>query len=387
MTLVSLPLHVWDREIDSRILLAALLADRGATVVFGHEQNISPLYSKIPHIFHFGCGRPIDDGLRCNSWYKPIVSNGGFVGLTYEEGINDMLHKENALWAFSGINDSSLSSLSRFYSWSSLDFSHLLEACPEQYRGLLQSKTTIASNARIEMLGELGRSYFSDQISSLRTLFGEFVLISDNFGIESFGTHSSADGAIGYSKVAGEGFIRDMREYWAEWYQNSSLIRDRFAAVIDELVSAHPNINFVVRPHPVADARYWHNKLKPRRNLFVFYKDTIYPWIFSANCVIHSGCTVGFEAELANIPAANISLLVDDSRRKGLSSYCSRSVPSSISELSDFVLKSSSSMALNSQQNNTLSLAANLATLNRDVYSKVASLGIDLPLLSGTRLG
>ena len=64
MGIVSLPLHVWDREVDSRIFLAALLASDSNLVFFGHEYNLAPLYKCAERVFHFGAGRPIYNELE-----------------------------------------------------------------------------------------------------------------------------------------------------------------------------------------------------------------------------------------------------------------------------------------------------------------------------------
>ena len=68
MGLVSLPLHIWDRELDSRILLSALALSDNHQVILGHEQNISPIYKNIGYIFHYGAGRPV--------FNEPVQING-----------------------------------------------------------------------------------------------------------------------------------------------------------------------------------------------------------------------------------------------------------------------------------------------------------------------
>lgn len=90
MSLVVLPIHIWDRELDSRILLAALSANDGNIVVMGHEYNIAPLYTKTENIFHYGAGRPIYNKLRTDEWYQSIIERNGFNGLVCEEGLNDI---------------------------------------------------------------------------------------------------------------------------------------------------------------------------------------------------------------------------------------------------------------------------------------------------------
>ena len=58
--LTALPIHIWDRELETRILIATLALYNGSDVILGHEYNISPLYKKISNIYHYGAGRPIN---------------------------------------------------------------------------------------------------------------------------------------------------------------------------------------------------------------------------------------------------------------------------------------------------------------------------------------
>ena len=52
MGLLCLPIHVWDRELDARILLATKVASMGHDVIIGHEYNISGIYKNIPNLFY-----------------------------------------------------------------------------------------------------------------------------------------------------------------------------------------------------------------------------------------------------------------------------------------------------------------------------------------------
>ena len=135
MGLVTLPLHIWDRELDSRILLSALLLSDNHQVILGHEYNISPLYKKIPYIFHYGPGRPVFNVPRTTDWYEPIVANGGFNGLVFEEGVNDIML--NASMSFPGINNRSVASTSKIFAW-----------CDREVDQMVAAHEDLASNLR-----------------------------------------------------------------------------------------------------------------------------------------------------------------------------------------------------------------------------------------------
>ncbi len=85
-----LPLHVWDRELDSRLHIAYTLLQVGYDVLVGHEHTLAALYDLGLPFFHFGAGRPVQNNPRSTIWYPSILKSHGFVGLCYEEGINDL---------------------------------------------------------------------------------------------------------------------------------------------------------------------------------------------------------------------------------------------------------------------------------------------------------
>ena len=138
--------------------------------------------------------------------------------------------------------------------------------------------------------------------------------------------------------------------------QKNRAARDNFLRAINYLVKEMPDTMFILRPHPVGDPLYWHSKLEPARNIFVLYRETIEPWIFASKCVIHSGCTVGLQSELANSISIDLSELIEDKRDcQAISTELSTHRPSSFDELVLSVrasVKSSSELSkLTSQQN------------------------------------
>lgn len=293
-----LPLHVWERELDSRILQGLALADRGETVIIGHEYNLAHIYDQIDGLFYYGAGRPVEDPTRTHKWYKPIVSRGGYVGLTYEEGINDLLGSHKML---TNITPTSIECCDQYFLWSQLDYNLCLEECPVTLRKSFKAKMCISSNTRIELLGPIGREYFAKQVASITELFNDYFLISDNFACEAYGENQMREGA-----------------------SSKALIRDRFANLMNQIIADNPEKLFILRPHPVGGHDYWYRALNTQRNLIILSSGPIWPWIFSCAGVIHSGCTVGMEAELAGVPAFDVRELCQDTRSQSIANYVSR---------------------------------------------------------------
>lgn len=69
-----------------------------------------------------------------------------------------------------------------------------------------------------------------------------------------------------------------------------------------ELALKYPNINFIIRPHPMDNETYWNDAIGEYENIKVIYKESITPWIAGATALIHNSCTSAIEAAIQGIP-------------------------------------------------------------------------------------
>lgn len=386
MGLAVLPLHVWDREIDSRIFLAAILLSEGHQVVFGHEYNISPLYQRFPQLFHIGAGRPVYNEPRTNLWYEPIIKNGGFNGLIFEEGINDIML--NSSISFPGINSRSVNSTSKIFAWCQREVDQMCDAAPDDLHPLLRAKSSSCSNSRIDLLGPIGSDYFEQYTNSIQQIFGDYILISDNFGLEIFGVGAPLDTRPEFKWVSETNKKEELIEFNQNYHQKGLRSRDQFTKTINTLVKSFPSINFIFRPHPVADPFYWHKNLVKSRNINIICRDSPVPWIKASKAVIHSGCTLGLESELTNIPAIDISRVYGDIRKQSVSNIVSRYKPDSMDQLQKCVQKSWLSQVFSNKpchtENSHLDnvLQNNMQHINDDVFNLFNSFKLGFPKLS-----
>ena len=117
------------------------------------------------------------------------------------------------------------------------------------------------------------------------------------------------------------------------------------------------------------------------------YKDSVQPWINASMMVIHSGCTVGVEAELSNNICIDISNVYKDQRKLGLSSQIAKYKPNNYEELKAIVeagiIKSRHKDTDIDDDNKHLStdtiITNNIYSLNQDARSKLKNLGHELP--------
>ena len=220
------------------------------------------------------------------------------------------------------------------YAWTQSEVDDFKKSAPSLDLSLdIEKKSVVCSNQRIEMLGMMGKEYFNVDSAAINQIFGKFILITDNFGIDVYGTKRQYTGRNDLmQRTDDQSLIAKYLEKEQDWMANKRKARDNFLQIINQLIADHPSINFILRPHPVADPKYWYDNLIKSRNVNVIYRGPIEPWIFSSSCVIHSGCTVGLQAELAHTPSIDISQLTHDSR-KAISSLVSRYRPHTVDEL------------------------------------------------------
>jgi len=332
--IACLPIHVWDRELDARLLTSVLLAANGYHVILGHEYNIAPLYKFHANLFHIGCGRPIYHKLRTDEWYKQIIERGGYVGLVTEEGMNDLAL--GADYLFAGITKESVMTTSKIYGWCQLENKYLQEASNnEDLKPIIDSKYTYNLNSRLELLSPwISNNYFVEKKEALRTTFGKYILISDNFGGEAFGSSAPlpAEDNINILKINIDK-KKELLERTSSQEAVSRQARLNFCKVIRALCQKFPDVHFVMRPHPVSDPKFWHDKLSIFRNLTIIYYGACEPWLLGSKCVVHSGCTLGIQAQIADIPDIDLHGLIQDGRKKAISTLTSDRTPTSWEEL------------------------------------------------------
>ena len=392
--LLALPLHVWDRELDARLFLACMAAKLGYSSIIGHEYNIAGLYKNSSSLFYYGAGRPIFDQTRTCQWYEPLINSGGQVSLVFEEGLNDISDSSSI---YTGITSRSLKACNSIYTWHVRESVQMKQVTDRTLHVSLDEKCVPCLNTRFEMLGNIGRSYYSGKANAISDIFGQYILISDNFGIDVFTGGTTLSSLDLNSKNIGNLKIKDSKKeelkgFYHERHLKSVKSRELFCATINCIASAFPDINFVFRPHPIASPEYWYSNLRKLRNLSIIYKGSVEPWIYSSKAVIHAGCTTGLQAELAGVPAVDISQMYDDMRNLGISTPLSRFSPSTMKDLQKILsdladvdkFKPKDLLSdINFTVNNLLDV--NIGSINSDVLLRMkTNHSLDIPLVSNT---
>ena len=160
----------------------------------------------------------------------------------------------------------------------------------------------IMGNCRSDLLGKMGKDYFKDESCGLRSIFGDFILCSDNFCIE----HKQSGYMPPKFDNSDEENLASRREYLTGM-EEQKLKREYFANMIERAAQQFSDKMFIIRPHPMAKSNWWEERFEKLKNVRVLYLLSIEPWLHSANCVISMGCTTGLQAIISKTPLIELT--------------------------------------------------------------------------------
>ena len=325
MNNIYLPLHVWDREFDSRLAIAYLEACKGNRSIIGHEYNISPCYEHDQNALLFRAGQPLDHSVR-GKWHKDIKERGGIVITHDEEGINNMPFdfveiggRKIANLNLDKVNEfphkgspQAFKDVSMQMAWGDL---HRAFQCHQisnlQSRTIALNRITSKSSVRFDLLGNFGDILNTRYVESIKNIYGNYILVLDNFSVDHRGQQGMVDPSqdlkqAGFSDKAIKKYVSDLADNGLV----EARAREDFANLIKKIAKNNPFLNFVFRPHPVLDPKYWQEAFASSRNITIAERGPIHAWIYGAIATIHSGCTTGLEAYAADKATYDVSDLI-----------------------------------------------------------------------------
>ncbi len=293
MKLCLLPCEVYHREFDSKLNLACHLSStHGISTLIGYDKHFNLLSQNLSHsiIVDKSCS-----SIMWNGRIKNVIQRGGSAFVSDEEGFNN-LSSSNRQSFLNRVSPIAAKSIHTYACWGSTDYNFYKEI-PE-----LGPKLKIIGNARSDLLSDSGLHFYREEVSSLKNLYGDFVLCSDNFCIE----HRNGPYSLPrYNGVTQKDHL-DAEIKYRQRMKESSSNRSFFAHIVEQSCKANPHINYIIRPHPMSDPRWWVEKFWRYQNVHVIYHLPIEPWLHAASVVVSMGCTTSIQALVAKTPVIEV---------------------------------------------------------------------------------
>ena len=288
-----LPCEIYHREFDSKLLLSIYLSKYyKLPVLIGYDKHFNQLTPLLRStlLLDKSCSQVVWQGR-----IKRVKENLGKAFVLDEEGFfNLSVSPSNSLLR---VDRDCASSVDKYFCWGEYDY-NFFKVIPQ-----LRSNMVVSGHFRSDLLtSEIGYSFYQDKINSLRTLFGDFILISDSFSVDRrSGVHTlpflSSD--INAQKKAQLRYDKNLEARRKE--------REYFSDVVEQAVIKYPAKQFILRPHPISDQRWWVNRFWNYRNLHVINLDNIEPWLFACTALLSMGCTTAIQSTLAGKPVIELA--------------------------------------------------------------------------------
>lgn len=293
---IYIHMEIRKRELDGKFLLASKAALRGHRVMLGYLHNLLSKDLLTPGIFHDKSLTPRPK--KFNLLRKARAAGHAYTSIDEEHGL---LQKNYDIFAGQRYSAETIDLASAVMFWGAHDYGFIAANYPEQAHKLHPTGNPRADLWRPEMA-----EVFRQDLAVRRP----FILLSSNLG-SIFGQRPIGEIVAhmreGYFKGAED--ETEFNIYKLHAY--STLLGGEYVRALRRLALTFPDVDFVLRPHPVENPAIWKSLIGDYKNIIVTNAGSVTPWIRQCTAIIHNGCTTAMEAVMSGIPVLTYTPIVD----------------------------------------------------------------------------
>jgi surface carbohydrate biosynthesis protein len=292
--ILYIPVEIAGRELDARLLLGCAVAEAGMLVVIGRQKQLFDNIKRIPRgIFLFkGLNR-----VQLQS-IKRAYEAGHIITATDEEA----LALRHGPVIARDVDPETARYCRRVYAQGKVQAD-----CLTDLRSFDRSQVLITGNPRADLPRQPLAALQEPEATQMRREFGRFVLLNSNAcavnsawgSINDFRNIFFQTGWLSPSDPEGQ-------SEWRSYVQHDQYSFEAFIALLDLMPAALPDHKIVLRPHPSERFEPWAKRFAGDKRIVVTREGSNLAWIMASECVVHTSCTTGVEAMLANKPAISI---------------------------------------------------------------------------------
>ena len=305
-----IPVENQVRELDAKLLLACVAAQRGLTSILGPKREVESRIASFPRSLYVAKSM-----VQGNSEFLRIADELGHTNVAWDE--ESLVHLPPATYFSRRLSPDALAYVSHLFAWGE-DNAELWQSYPELPAG---TPIHVTGNPRNDLLRPEIRTYYEKEVNEIRNTFGDFILINTNFnhvnaylpGRNLFVPADNPEEEPRFGRAA-RGMTRDYAEGLRKFKQATF---EGFQKLIPMLEKGFPSHRIVVRPHPTESHEAYHQVAKQCERVEVTNKGNVVPWLMAARALIHNGCTTGVEAYMMRVPAISYRVTVDERYDEG----------------------------------------------------------------------
>jgi surface carbohydrate biosynthesis protein len=304
-TTLLIPVENQVRELDPKLLLACIAANRGFIPVIGSHREMDFRIASFPRGIYLNKSFTI----RNLKMFR-IMHKLGHEIVTWDE--EALVHLPPEMYYSRRLSPLTMKYLAHLFAWGE-DNAELWRQYPEFPAGL---PIHITGNPRSDMMRPEIRAFYDNDVEEIRNLYGEFILINTNFNhVNAFFPAQNLfqpvkrPGEEPEFGKAGRGMTREFAEGFRDHKQ---AIFEDFQRLIPELEQAFPNSTIIVRPHPTESQEVYNKIAAQCKRVQVTNEGNVVPWLMATRALIHNGCTTGVEAYVMGVPAISYRATVNE---------------------------------------------------------------------------
>ena len=308
--LLLIPVENQVRELDPKLLLACIAAQRGFSSIIGSRRELEfriDSYPKSVYLSKSMTGRSL--------FFFRIARKFDHQIVTWDE--EALVHLPPETYYSRRLHPGAIKLVSHLFAWGQdnvelwQQYPHLPEDMPIHNTG----------NPRNDMLRPEMHPFYEEEVQALRRQYGDFILINTNFNhVNAFGSDMNLFQPVnkpGELAKFGRAARGMSREYAQGLWDHKHAVFKSFQQLLPKLDQAFPDLNIVIRPHPTERHDVYKDIAARCSRVHVTNEGNVVPWILATRVVVHNGCTTGVEAFVMGVPAISYRETIDENYDDG----------------------------------------------------------------------
>ena len=291
-----IPVEIQVREMDAKLLLACVAAERGFPVIIGSRAFTHYQAASVPR------GVYLAKSMRSLSirMFEILRKLGHEIVAWDEEAL--VRHADHEYYR-RRLSPVALSQVSQLMAWGQDDARAIRE-----YPGYHGAPIHVTGNPRVDLMRPELREYYQPEVDSIRERFGEFVLVSTNF---NWVNHYFSE--LSELKKAAQGEDREPAHPTEVGKGRHKLaLFEHFKQMLPVLCASLPDCTVLLRPHPGEDRRPWFEIAERCPNMRVANDGSVVPWLMASKVLIANSCTTMVEAAVLETPTVLFQPVVSE---------------------------------------------------------------------------
>jgi surface carbohydrate biosynthesis protein len=308
--LLLIPVENQVRELDPKLLMACVAAERGFSSVIGSRREMEFNIDLFPQSIYLSKSMTIRSLL-----FFQVAQHFDIEIATWDE--EALVHLPPETYFSRRLDPRAIKYVSHLFAWGE-DNARLWRQYPHLPDGI---PIHVTGNPRSDMLRPELRLFYQKEVEEFQAKYGDFILVNTNFNhVNAFGpdmnlfkpTKNSGQKAK-YGRAA-----RGMSREYAEGLRDhkQAVFKD-FQRFIPRLEELFPENAIVVRPHPTENHEVYRKIADQCQRVYVTNEGNVVPWLMATRAVIHNGCTTGVEAYVTGTPAISYRASINETYDNG----------------------------------------------------------------------